>query len=151
VVAKTAVFTAGYEGLQIDGFLDLLVQTGIQRLIDVRNNPVARRYGFHKSTLNRLCGHLSIEYVHIPELGIVSEDRQGLDTSADYNKLFDIYERSTLPKQSTSVDRVGKMMVQKPSVLVCMEAEACRCHRSRLGAEVSRLTGLPLSHLETPQ
>ena len=146
-VATLAVYTAGYEGRQIDGFLDLLVQTGIQRLLDVRNNPVARRYGFHKSTLSRLCGLLGIEYAHIPELGIPSEERQNRNTTGDDAKMFDDYERIALPKYTKDVDRVGTFMAEKPSVLVCMEAESHRCHRSRLGAEVSRRTGLPLIHL----
>ena len=54
-IAKSAVHTAGYEGQTVDGFLNGLAQSGIQCLIDVRNNPVSRRYGFHKSTLSRLC------------------------------------------------------------------------------------------------
>ena len=77
--ADVAVYTAGYEGLLIDGFLNGLIRKGIARLIDVRNNPVSRRYGFHKSTLNRLCQNVGIEYVHFPELGIISRDRQDLD------------------------------------------------------------------------
>lgn len=148
--APPAVHTAGYEGLQIDGFLDLLIQHGITRLLDVRNNPVARRYGFHKSTLSRLCGLLGIEYAHLPELGIVSEQRQHLDTDADYSRLFDSYEVTTLVRESAALDRVGAWMLEKPSVLVCMEAEACRCHRSRLGTEVARRTGLNIIHLAPP-
>src|SRR5262249_88466 len=34
--APLAVYTAGYEGMQVDGFLNLLVQSGIRRLVDVR-------------------------------------------------------------------------------------------------------------------
>ncbi len=147
-VALPAVYTAGYEGLQIDGFLDLLVQTGIRRLIDVRNNPIARRFGFHKSTLNRLSGLLGIEYVHIPELGIASAARQNLVAPSAHRDLFEIYERTTLIDCADAVARVGEMMMEKSSVLVCMEAEACRCHRSRLGDAVSKRTGLPLKHLE---
>jgi len=146
-IADPAVYTAGYEGLQIDGFLDLLVQSGIRRLLDVRNNPVARRYGFHKSTLSRLCGLLGIEYLHMPELGIVSSDRQGLGSPDAYGKLFGEYRRVTLIDQTEAVDRVGELMTAKASVLVCREAEACRCHRSILGIEVSKRTGLPLVHL----
>jgi uncharacterized protein (DUF488 family) len=144
--APIAIYTAGYEGLQIDGFLDLLVQKGIYRLIDVRNNPVARRYGFHKSTLNRLCGFLGIDYVHIPELGIVSVERQNLDSTLAYDQLFDKYEQLTLHSQTSHVDRVGTLMQERSSVLVCMEAQACRCHRSRLAAAVSSRTGLTVSH-----
>ncbi len=87
-VAPLAVYTCGYEGLSVDGFLHRLVSTGIGRLIDVRMNPIARRFGFHKSTLARLCGNLGIEYVHVPELGIRSELRQELDDASDYERLF---------------------------------------------------------------
>jgi uncharacterized protein (DUF488 family) len=146
-VACVAVYTSGYEGLQIDGFLDRLIQAGIYRLIDVRHNPVARRYGFHKSTLKRLCELLQIDYVHIPELGIVSSERQQLDTSDDYNRLFERYESQTIGQQPTTLSRVAQLMQERPSVLVCMEADACRCHRSRLAAAVSRLTGLAVAHL----
>ena len=65
-VAALAVYTAGYEGQQVDAFLNMLMRNGIQQLLDVRNNPVSRRYGFHKTTLGRLCKSLDIEYVHRP-------------------------------------------------------------------------------------
>jgi len=146
-VAAPAVYTSGYEGLQIDGFLDRLVQAGIRRLIDVRNNPVARRYGFHKSTLQRLCGYLEIDYTHVPELGIVSAERQRLDTAEDYNRLLDRYESRTLSQQAGATVQVAKLMRETPSVLVCMEAEAIRCHRSRLAEAVARSTGLEIVHL----
>lgn len=146
-VAAPAVFTSGYEGLQIDGFLDRLVQTGIHRLIDVRNNPVARRYGFHKSTLQRLCGYLAIDYVHVPELGIVSAERRQLDTANDYLDLFERYEAITLARQHSATAKVASLMQEKPSVLVCMEAEALRCHRSRLANAIANLTGMEIVHL----
>ena len=74
--AQPAVFTAGYEGLSIDRFLNLLVVEGLERLIDVRNNPVLRRFGFHKTTLSKLANRLEIEYFHFPQLGIESAKRQ---------------------------------------------------------------------------
>lgn len=146
-VAPPAVYTAGYEGLQIDGFLNLLVQNGICRLIDVRNNPVARRFGFHKSTLLRLCGSLDIEYVHEPDLGIASSERQSLGSAADYSVLFDRYERRTLPARGAEIDRVSTLICDRPSVLVCMESDPCMCHRTRLAASVHKKTGLPIVHL----
>ncbi len=147
--AEPAVFTAGYEGLTIDGFLDLLVQSGIRRLIDVRHNPVARRYGFHRATLNRLCGNLDIDYMHFPLLGIRSEFRQNLLTQDDRDRLFDRYEATTLEEASSEVIRVASLLREKPSVLVCMEAQPCQCHRSRLAEVVAKVTGLPIRHLSS--
>jgi len=145
--AKPAVYTAGYEGVTVDGFLNVLMRAGIQRIIDVRNNPVSRRYGFHKSTLNRLAGFVGIEYAHVPELGIHSENRQELESQADYDALFEVYRAKTLKGESSAVKRVSKLVEEKPSVLVCMEANPCQCHRSHLAAAVSVESTLPIKHL----
>ena len=148
VEADVAVYTAGYEGLLIDGFLNGLIRKGITRLIDVRNNPVSRRYGFHKSTLARLCRSVGIEYVHIPELGIVSRDRQDLGRPGARKALLDDYARTTLQKQTRAIDRVAALVATGPSVLVCMEACAKDCHRSRLAEPVAAKAKLPVQHLE---
>ncbi|MEM9410249.1 MAG: DUF488 domain-containing protein [Planctomycetota bacterium] len=145
--AKEAVFTAGYEGLSVDAFLDLLSRNGVKRIVDVRKNPIARRYGFHKSTLNRLSRNLGIDYRHVPELGIHSEQRQNLDAQSDRDRLFDRYEATTLAKSESAIDTVAQYCSEMPSVLVCMEREPCTCHRARLAPFVSEKTGLPVEHL----
>ena len=144
---KPAIFTAGYEGLSIDGFLNLLVVSGVRRLIDVRNNPIARRYGFHKSTLQRLAERLEINYLHLPELGIRSADRQRLIDQRAYDKLFETYENTVLKQEKLTIRRVGRLMTELPSVLVCRESEPECCHRSRLATAVAREAKLPIRHL----
>jgi uncharacterized protein (DUF488 family) len=146
-IASPAVFTAGYEGRSIDSFLNLLVQSGIQRLIDVRRNPIARRYGFHKSTLDRLCRRLDIEYVHVPKLGIESEKRRNLNVKADYDYLFDEYRNTTLDRERTTLNDVAALMKKLPSVLVCMERHPDFCHRSSVADIIAKLTGLPIRNL----
>ena len=148
-VATVAVYTAGYEGLLVDGFLDLLIRSGVRRIVDVRSNPVARRYGFHKSTLNRLCGLLDLEYVHIPELGIEPRYRRNLNGPDDYEVLFARYKAGTLARETDLVVRVAEMVTDAPSCLLCMEADPRRCHRTRLAEAVSAITELPITHLGT--
>jgi uncharacterized protein (DUF488 family) len=148
-IAEPQVYTAGYEGLQLDGFLNMLVQSGIQRLIDVRNNPVSRRYGFHKTTLGRLCGYLEIAYEHVPELGIASAERQEAGGEGR-SEMFEGYATRTLREQSASVERVVRWVSEKPSVLVCVEADPTDCHRIRLAAVVSQRTGLSVVNLRGP-
>jgi len=145
--ARPATYTAGYEGVSVDGFLNGLMRAGIQRIIDVRHNPVSRRYGFHKSTLSRLAGYLDIDYVHVPALGIRSENRQSLESQADYDALFTLYRLGTLKEEADAIGRVAQWMAEKPSVLVCMEAEPARCHRSHLATVVAAESGLPVNHL----
>lgn len=146
-LAKPAVYTAGYEGRSIDSFLNLLVQNGIRRLIDVRKNPIARRYGFHRSTLQRLLGKLEIDYVHMPSLGIASEKRRELTDATTYQALFAEYKRGTLREEKVTLEKVGSLMRERPSVLVCMERDPNFCHRLAVAEVVSRLTALPIHNL----
>jgi len=145
--ARQKVFTAGYEGRSVDSFLNLLLQKGIRQLVDVRMNPIARRYGFHRSTLNRLCGKLDIKYVHIPALGIRSDKRQDLDAPGARERLFRDYEATTLKEESQSINDVVSFVKKTPSVLVCMEADHTCCHRSRLASVVAKRSKLLVEHL----
>ena len=122
---KCAVYTAGYEGLHIDGFLNILLEAGIQQVIDVRGNPVSRRYGFHKSTLSRLCENLDIQYRHVPEVGIPSESRANLQKTSDYTRLFQNYKEKVLTTQQDVIKKIADWVKSQPSVLVCMEADPC--------------------------
>ena len=146
-VAAPAVYTSGYEGLSVDGFLNRLIETGVQRLVDVRRNPIARRFGFHKSTLKRLCESLDIAYFHLPELGIPSDKRRSLETQDDYERLFADYRLTTLESEAVAIEGVIELVKSKPSVLVCMEAKTQCCHRSHLAKVVSNRSQLQVMHL----
>jgi uncharacterized protein (DUF488 family) len=145
--ALPAIFTIGYEGMMLDGLLDLLLRAGVKRLIDVRCNPVARRFGFHKSTIERHCHDLAIQYTHVPELGIPSSKRANLSDESSYNRLFDYYEEKVLPAHEKWVNMVSSLMRKEPSALMCVEADAKCCHRTRLAAAVAKETNLPVKEL----
>ena len=142
-----AAFTSGYEGASIDTFFHKLMKEGIERIIDVRNNPVSRKYGFSKVTLNKLSKDLDFEYLHLPALGIPPSNRRSLVTFEDYQDLMNYYETSILPKVPESRRQVARLLRDRPSVLVCFEADPCRCHRSRLASALSADTGLKVIHL----
>lgn len=146
-VAAPAVYAVGYEGIMVDALLDLLLRKGLRRIVDVRCNPIARRYGFHKATLCRLCADVGIEYVHYSSLGIPSAWRASLTDQSSYERLFERYTSEILPKQDTALGDVARLVAEKPSALMCMEAEHHSCHRSRLGLEIARRTLLPVVEL----
>jgi hypothetical protein len=145
--APPAVYTAGYEGKSVDAFLDDLLKNGIQVVIDVRANPVSRKYGFSGVRLGEICKKLGLEYRHEPALGIPSAERAGLGGFASYQRLLERYERVTLPERSADVHRVGQLMRQKASVLLCVERDVRCCHRSRLANAVAKATGMEVIHL----
>lgn len=147
-VADIAVYTAGYEGLHVDGFLNGLLRVGIHRLVDVRNNPVARRFGFHGSTLNRLCQSVGIEYVHMPDLGIPSSMRANINAEGARERLLADYATKTLPERTQNIRHLTSLVRQQPTVLVCVEADPSCCHRASLAEMISDEARLTCKHLE---
>ncbi|MCX7805979.1 MAG: DUF488 domain-containing protein [Planctomycetota bacterium] len=142
-----AVYTIGYEGRSAESFLNLLLKEGIRAVIDVRANPVSRKYGFSKARLGKFCKKLGIRYRPAPVLGVPDNWRAGLDGLESYRRLLDRYERVVLPARRAEVLAVGDAMRRTPSVLLCMEKDPRLCHRGRLAAALAAETGLKVIHL----
>lgn len=145
--APPAVYTIGYESLSVDGFLNKLIRAGIRRIVDVRANPVSRKYGFARSALASLAGKLGLGYYHFPALGISSEKRKDAKARSDFAGLFGYYERQVLPEKAVEIANVAGLMKATPSVLVCMEKKAEDCHRSRLATRIADATSMCQVHL----
>ena len=125
-----ALSTIGYEGHTLESYLTVLLKSGVTILCDVRRNPISRKYGFSKNTLARGCEGVGIRYEHLPELGIASEQRQSLDTQADYDALFADYERTWLPKQGAALKKIQAWIDAGERVtLTCYEHQPNQCHR----------------------
>jgi hypothetical protein len=122
--------TIGYEGRSLENYLNQLIRDGVTILCDVRRNPLSRKYGFSKSTLETACKGVGIAYVHLPELGIASDQRRELKTQADYDALFEVYERDQLPHQRQSLGRILEWVAKGERVaLTCYERHPHQCHR----------------------
>ena len=127
---KPGVCTIGYEGRNLEGYLNRLISAGVTLLCDVRRNPLSRKYGFSKGTLAKGCEGVGIRYEHVPELGIASEERRELDTQADYDALFAVYRRDALPRQEKALARIRQWVNEGERVaLTCFEALPEQCHR----------------------
>ncbi len=145
--AKKAIYAIGYESLLVDEFFDLLLSKGIRTFIDIRNNPVSRRFGFHKSALSKICKNLNIDYHHFPTLGIPSSLRTSISTQKDYITLFRKYRKNMLASEKKVIEEVTKLIETEPSVLVCMEADFQLCHRMPLSKIIAEKTELPIIDL----
>jgi uncharacterized protein (DUF488 family) len=139
---KTVLFTIGYEGISLEEYLVRLLKNDVKVLVDVRNNPLSMKYGFSKTLLKRYCESLGIKYVHIPEVGIQSEQRQELNTQADYDKLFTVYRNQNLRKTTKSQTEILKLLKENKRIaLTCFEANICQCHRKHLAEAIEDLPG----------
>lgn len=145
--ARIAVYTSGYEGKSVDQFFGILMRAGVRKVIDVRFNPMSRKYGFAGSSLRRIGEKLGIGYAHLPELGISGEHRECLNDYDSYQRLLDRYAHTFLKKQESALKTLADMLRQTASVLVCMEKDVMCCHRGRLATEMANRTRLPIVHL----
>lgn len=137
---KTILFTIGYEGGSLENYLNRLIRNDVKVLVDVRNNPLSMKFGFSKTLLKRYCESLGIEYMHFPEVGIISDKRQELNTQADYDKLFADYRQTSLPKTKGTQQKILDILkAHKRIALTCFEADHCQCHRSHLAHSISNL------------
>lgn len=147
---KAVLATIGYEGGSVENYINTLLKNDIRVLIDVRKNPLSRKYGFSKKTLSMLLERVGIDYRHIPALGIESADRKDLDTQADYNRLFARYEKTVLKTETAAMQKILEMYDQERRVaLTCFEKEHQQCHRSPLASKLVKLapTSIDLQHL----
>jgi uncharacterized protein (DUF488 family) len=137
---KTVLFTIGYEGISLEEYLVRLLKHDVKVLVDVRNNPLSMKYGFSKSQLKKYCAGIGIDYVHIPEVGIQTEQRQQLNTQSDYDSLFDMYRNNILTGTIEYQEKILQLLKQyKRIALTCFEANINQCHRKHLAEAVSKL------------
>lgn len=147
MAAPIAIYTMGYSGTSVGGFLEACSRNGIKQILDVRNNPWSRKPGFSKKALSEHCRRARIEYLNIPELGAPRELRKDLAGPGSRMDLLDYYQNVILPERRPEIDRAIEYIRRAPTALVCLEADPAECHRSRLADELARVSGLTVEHL----
>lgn len=135
--ADQTVFSVGYEGRSIDCYINTLIENDIALVCDVRKNPISRKYGFSKTTMKDLLGVMSIEYRHLPELGINSEKRRHLASEEDYSWLFREYKRSLSYKLQPLAEIEKMLQEHKRIAITCFESEHNLCHRQYVISEIN--------------
>jgi len=139
---RPGIATIGYEGVTLERYLNRLISEGVTILCDVRRNAISRKYGFSKGTLSKACEGVGLQYEHLPDLGIASEKRQSLDTKADYDALFEEYERRHLPKQTAALASIRSWVRDGARVaLTCYEHLPQQCHRHCVGEALEQKFG----------
>ncbi len=137
---STVLYTIGYEGISLEEYLNRLIVNDVKVLVDVRNNALSMKFGFSKTQLKNFCASLNIEYLHIPEVGIQSEQRQELKSQSDYDNLFEIYKNKNIKNTVTQQEQILNLLEEKKRIaLTCFEANICQCHRKHLAEAIVKL------------
>ncbi len=144
---KVILFTIGYEGISFENYVNSLITNDIRLLCDVRKNPLSRKFGFSKRSLAILLPKLGTRYLHIPDLGILSQNRKNLHSSADYKQLFREYQK-TLPKKKQYLLQLHDVLRDKKRIaLTCFEKNPSFCHRHCVSDWLVKETGIEVCHL----
>ncbi len=144
---KQVIFTIGYEGLKFETYINRLIQNSVRLLCDVRQNPHSRKYGFSKRTLERVLPKLGIQYAHIPELGIASAKRRGVNSAGAFEELFDEY-RDELPTREAGLQILREIIQEHHRVaLTCFEAHHRSCHRHCISDYLEQHENQTVEHL----
>lgn len=127
--------------MSLEKYLNLLITSDVKVLVDVRKNAFSMKYGFSKATLQKAVEGVGLKYIHVPQLGIESENRQFLHTQDDYDRLFDVYENTTLKENWQYILQVRKVMDENRRIcLTCFERNPRQCHRTKVANALMSLS-----------
>ncbi|TRX15936.1 DUF488 domain-containing protein, partial [Flavobacterium franklandianum] len=136
---ETILFTIGYEGVSLENYLNKLLKNNVKLLVDVRKNSLSMKFGFSKSLLKKYCESIGIDYIHIPEVGINSDQRQELNSQKDYDELFEKYKKTTLLETNSYQETIINLLTKYNRIaLTCFEADVCQCHRKPLAEAIAK-------------
>ena len=134
---EKTLMTIGYEGLSLEKYMVILIKNDVHVLCDVRKNAYSQKFGFSKTQLEKACEGTKIKYIHLPNLGIITEKRKDLKEQSDYDILFDEYETTTLLEAKDELNYLYKLLQKENRIaLTCFEKDPKQCHRSRIAKKL---------------
>lgn len=126
---QITLYTIGFTQKNAETFFNLLKQSNVKTLIDVRLNNVSQLAGFAKKDdlkffLKELC---KADYIHIPELAPTKEI---LSAYKKRNISWEIYENRffNLMKQR-NIENLANPTLLNHGCLLCSEHDPNFCHR----------------------
>ena len=143
-----SIYTIGYEGLDIDGFLALLRRDQVETVVDIRELPLSRKAGFSKSGLRDTLQLHGFEYMHVPELGCPKPIRNQYREDGSWTRYTEGFLHY-LAQQDDVIAELAAMASTTTCALLCFEADYRYCHRSMVADAMREVSGLQVHHLQS--
>lgn len=141
------VFTIGYEGLDIDTFMSLLTEHGIDTVVDVRELPLSRKPGFSKKSLANVLNLSGREYVHMVDLGCPKSVRDRYREDGNWKRYTEGFMKH-LKTQDNAIADLSALAASANCALLCYEADSNFCHRSMVANAVKEYCGARVTHIK---
>lgn len=141
------IFTIGYEGLDIEAFMSLLAEHGIETVVDIRELPLSRKPGFSKKALASALNLSGFEYTHMVELGCPKLVRDRYREDGNWKRYTDGFLKH-LKTQGAAVAELSTLASSSNCALLCYEADFNFCHRSMVANAVRDYSGADVEHIK---
>jgi uncharacterized protein (DUF488 family) len=139
--------TIGYERSTLADFVETLVQSKIELLVDIRERAQSRRPGFSKSVLAAVLKEAGIGYVHFRQLGDPREGREAA-RQGRFDQFREIFrEVMSTAKAKAALLEVQKLALEANICLMCYERDANQCHRKIVSNHLERVLSRKTTHL----
>lgn len=147
-MAATTLYTIGYEGATVAGFLDVLRSAGVELLVDVRALASSRRPGFAKTALGANLATIGVDYLHLRGLGTPADGRAAA-RSGRHDEMKRIFlEHMEEDVAQEQLARLAEIVRGGRRVcLLCFEADPAHCHRSLVVDALRPLASFDVVHL----
>ncbi len=135
-MSNRVLYTLGYEGADLGGFLATLKSHRIKQIIDVRELPLSRKRGFSKNALSKALNDLDIGYLHLKSLG---DPKPGRDAarSGDMATFRRIYDHHLAGDEAKAgLISVATAANKLTSSLLCYERSHIDCHRAIIAEQL---------------
>lgn len=145
------VWTIGHSTRTLESFLGLLVENGIEAVVDVRRYPGSRRWPhFARESLARALDECGLTYLWLPELGGRRSPRADSINTAWRSPAFRGYaDYMATEAFAEGLDRLVNLACGLRTAVMCAEAVWWRCHRGLI-ADVLRRLGFDVIHILGP-
>ncbi|CAJ3066281.1 Uncharacterized conserved protein [Burkholderia pseudomallei] len=141
------VYTIGYEGLNIDAFMSLLAEHGIETVVDIRELPLSRKAGFSKKALAGVLNLSGLGYVHMVDLGCPKQVRDRYREDGNWKRYTEGFLKH-LKTQKAAIAELSDLVSSSNCALLCYEADFNFCHRSMVANAVRDYCGANVEHIK---
>lgn len=139
--------TVGYEGTNIERFVETLVEQNVQVLVDVRELPLSRKRGFSKSRLCEAVNAAGIDYVHLKALGDPKPGRMAA-RAGDFETFREVFGQHMMSESAQSaLEQLSEMISNRLACLLCFERCHKGCHRSIIADHLEQNYGASADHI----
>jgi uncharacterized protein (DUF488 family) len=141
------LFTIGYEGEPQAAVIERLKAAGVKVLADVRAVAASRRAGFSKTVLGSSLAEAGIEYVHLRDLGTPKAGRDAARAGRIGEMRSIFAEHMQEPPSQLAYARLREIAKDRPTALLCFEADHAGCHRAVLAERLQAEDGFEVVNL----